>query len=191
MKRKFLAARDDLVTRIIQIAESKNVTLFGLLNETLEQLIEAEQIGETLQQIVAQHKVTKMAREVGFVLVKEELLNDVVDKVYETDNAALHKTWTMTGQWFGRFLQTRIREQEPVNALEGTLRMLLWNATDFNIAENDGKLSLKCVGSRIPYAQTVLLSDFLIGIMNAFEYSSVKKSIDRGIISLDFVKPRQ
>ncbi len=186
MKRKFLAAREDLVNKVSEIAQRKNVTLFGMINAALEELIKSEETGQNLHDIVDNQLIIKMAKEAGFTITTENLWNYALDKIFEKDNEALNEMWHTTGQWFGKYCKVRFPNDDPLAIFERIIRTLFWNISEVNAIQNSGEVTITCIGSRIPYSYTVLLSAFIIGFMESFSYLSHDRSLSKGIISLAF-----
>ena len=48
VKRKMLAVREDIAEQIVSIAKGRGLTLFGLVNEVLEQAVRAHKMGLTI-----------------------------------------------------------------------------------------------------------------------------------------------
>ncbi|MFQ5761618.1 MAG: hypothetical protein ACE5PO_01165 [Candidatus Bathyarchaeia archaeon] len=188
MRRKFLAARDDLVDKVSEIARSKNVTLFGMINDTLEQLVKAEELGDNLSTILEEHITIKMAKDAGFTVVPDSLWNYLLERTFDKDKVTLGEIWRSTGEWFGRFCQVRAATDNSVYAVEKIMDALLWNVSEVSVQPTEDGLIVKCVGSRLQYAQTALLSDFIVGMVSSFDYQLRRKNVARGIISLEFIK---
>jgi len=186
LKRKFLAARGDLVDRVMAIARRKNVTLFGMINETLEELIRSEETGNNLREIIDNQLMMRIAREAGFTFITEDLWNHALDKIFEEDAETLKEMWYNSGQWFGKYCRTMFPNESPSSILEKIIRTLFWNISEVNITQNSDAVAVVCIGSRLPYSYTVLLSTFIIGFLESFDYTSSHKSISKGIISLNF-----
>jgi len=188
LKRKFLAAREDIVNRVAEIAKKKNITLFGMINDALRQLIRAEEEGDSLNTILDEHFTMKMAKDAGFTVVPDGLWNYILENVFDKDNSNLREIWRSTGEWFGRFCQVRASEGSSVHAIERIMKTLLWNVSEVSIQQTENGVTVKCVGSRLQHAQTVLLSDFIIGMVSSFDYKLNRQNVTRGIISLEFSK---
>ncbi|WP_309492971.1 hypothetical protein [Candidatus Hecatella orcuttiae] len=191
MNRKLLAAREDLVKKIAQIAKRKNLTLFAFINETLEQLLKSEEKGVPLPQIVEEYFILKTAKEAGFNLTPESLFHGLLEKVFQKDDRALREAWRDMGGWFGKYFKTLYSNQDSLKLIEKVMRTILWEASDFSLTKDGEEVYLRCIGSRCPASHTLLLSALLSGFMEAFDYTPVRKDLARGIISLTFVKRRE
>ncbi|MBS7622017.1 hypothetical protein KEJ32_07910, partial [Candidatus Bathyarchaeota archaeon] len=103
MKRKMLAAREDLVNEVIDIANRRGFTLYALTNEALQRVIEADRMGLSLGEVADECKVLDAAKRGGFVLVPEMLLYEVLEKAYKEMRDWMTKVWSESGEWFGKF----------------------------------------------------------------------------------------
>ncbi|MEM3736581.1 MAG: hypothetical protein QXJ75_00600 [Candidatus Bathyarchaeia archaeon] len=186
MRRKFLAAREDLVDKLSKIAQEKNVTLFGMVNEVLEEFIRSEENGQSLREVVDSQLILKMAKEAGLILVTENFWNYILDKGFENDKEVLDEMWRSTGQWFGRCCKIRLPSESPLGTLERAMRALPWNISEVNITRSKDGGNVTCIGSRLSLPNTTLLAAFMIGFMDSFGYTLSSRNISRGIISLDF-----
>jgi len=186
MERSFLAARSDFVVRTRELAKKKKQTLYGLVNEALEQLLRAEEMDSSLPEIVEDHFILKIAKESGFTLINESLLNYLLERVSEEENEPLTDMFYKMGEWLGKYCQVRFTGDDPLRVIEKILGRLFWDVSEFDIAKDGERIIVQCIGSRISGSYTSLLSMFLEGLMHSFEYSTVKRDVSKGIISLGF-----
>ena len=113
MNRKLLAVRADIAEKLAEIAKKKNLTLFALVSEALEQLVKAESRGESLQKILENHLALAAAREAGFTLIPETIWTNLVEKVFQSEEKAMAEAWRETGEWLGRYFKTVEPEISP------------------------------------------------------------------------------
>ena len=187
MKRKFLAAREDLVEMIKKIAERKNITLYALANEAIEYFIKAEQTGEPLGQIIERYRLIKTVKEAGFTLTPENVWFAFLHQETETESS-LTKLWKESGEWFGKFCQTKFSPDSNLETLTKILNIVLWDFSDFAITKNNNKINVRCVGSRTPKNYTNLIAFFIQGVFETYNYTLIAKDISRGIIAINFVE---
>ena len=184
-----LAAREDLVNKVLEIASRKNVKLYGMINDTLELVIRADDMGLSLEEVVDQYGIVKAAKDAGFVPVVESLLYDIVEKVFQRNKRWVTKKWYEAGQWYGKYYSVRL-PQDPVKAFKEDICSFIWNVSEFSIVESegDGEVVVRCVSPRFPLSYTTLFSVFLEGALNMFGYECVKRGVSKGIIRLRFRK---
>jgi len=184
-----LAAREDLVNKVLEITSRKNVKLYGMINDTLELVIRADDMGLSLEEVVDQYGIVKAAKDAGFVPMAESLLYDIIEKVFHTDKNWIIKKWYESGQWYGKYYSVRL-PQDPLKAFKKDILSFTWNASELSIteSEDEGGMVVQCVSPRFPLSYTNLFSAFLEGALNSFGYECVKKRVSKGIIRLSFSK---
>ncbi|MEM2987696.1 MAG: hypothetical protein QXK26_01475 [Candidatus Bathyarchaeia archaeon] len=186
MKRKMLAAREDLVNEVIEVASRRGFTLYALTNEALQRVIEADRMGLSLSEVADGCKVLDAAKRGGFVLVPEMLLYEVLEKAYKETKDWMIKVWAESGEWFGKYYSFKNPENN-IEILRRDICSLFWNVGEFNINKNEnGGFSVKCVGSRFPESYAAFLSAFLEGAFNALGYRCVEKHFAKGFVNLKF-----
>jgi len=186
-----LAAREDLVNKVLEIAGRKNVKLYGMINDVLELVIRAESMGLSLEETVSQYGIVKAAKDAGFVPAVESLWYDVIEKVFQVDRSWVTKKWYETGQWYGKYYSSKL-PQDPLAAFKRDLSSLTWNVSEFSIVEDrdGGEVLVRCVSPRFPLSYTTLFSVFLEGALNTFGYECEKRGVSKGIIRMVFRKSR-
>jgi len=185
LKRKVLAAREDLVNQILEIAEYKNLTIFGMVNDALKQIIRAEEIGLSLKDIVDQYEAIKMAKEAGFILTVENLWYDVVNRAYQRESDKMLKKWYDAGQWYGKYYTVK-SQQDPIKAFKRDADMSIWDVSELNIIDNGDDVLVRCISPRFPLSYTKLFSFFLEGAFNVFGYECIERDVSKGVIRLSF-----
>ena len=186
LKRKMLAAREDLVNEVIEVANKRGFTLYALTNEALQRVIEADRMGLSLSEVADECKVLDAAKRGGFVLVPEMLLYEVLEKTYKEMRDWMTKVWAESGEWFGKYYSFKNPENN-IDILRRDICSLFWNVGEFSINKNENsELSVKCIGSRFPESYAAFLSAFLEGAFNALGYRCVEKHIAKGFVNLKF-----
>jgi len=189
--RKFLAAREDLVEKIKNLAKKKNLTLYALINETLEQVLKAEEAEKTLAEIVDEYQTLKMVKEAGFILTPSNLIYPILEKTFKDEEKNLTKIWFENGEWFGKYCKTMFPNQNHQKFLEKILNTIFWDLSDCTINQNNNdEISIKCVSSRYTSSYTHLLVSFILGMMKPYNYQPIKKDVSRGIVALTFKKEK-
>ncbi len=189
MGRKFLAAREDLVEKIKNLAKRKNLTLYALINDALEQILKAEEAGKTLPEIVEDYQTLKMVKEAGFILTPSNFLYGVIEKAFKDDDKTLTKIWSENGEWFGKYCKTIFPNENPQKLLEKVISTVFWDLSDCTVTtKENGELLVRCVGAGYSTSRTILLASFILGLMQAYNYQNLKKEVSKGILSLTFKK---
>ena len=188
--RKFLAARADLATKLSKIAKSRNVTLYGLLNEILEQAIRANDFGDDLSQILDNHFFIKMAKKNGFILVPEKIWCTILEETFGKNEESLNSAFYNVGSWYGKYFSTVFSNNDAIEQVEKALKSILWNVPNLNLAKNGNEITLQCTEPKFTDSHTAFLSTIFEGIIHSFGYATDAKDVSRGIISLTFKKTK-
>ncbi|RLG91594.1 MAG: hypothetical protein DRO36_03920 [Candidatus Hecatellales archaeon] len=191
MGRKFLAAREDLVEKVKDLAKKKNLTLYALVNDALEQILKAEETGKPLPEIVENYQTLKMVKEAGFILTPANLWYGVVEKAFKEEDKTLEKVWSENGEWFGKYCKTMFPDKNLQELLEKIINTVFWDLSDCTVtAKENGEILVRCVGSRYSTSHTTLLASFILGLMQAYNYKNLEKDVSKGILSLTFKKEK-
>ena len=188
MGRKFLAAREELVKRLTTLAKNKNKTLYGLTNQTIEQLLLAEDLGEELPEIVENYRVIKMAKENRAVLIPERVWHLVLEKAFEQAGDPLKEVFYDSGQWYGKYFSTVLSSVNSLREIKSFLEAIFWNISNLDLIEGSGNIILKLIEPNFTFTHTQLLSTMLEGIMHSIGYATQDRKITEGLVLLTFTK---
>jgi hypothetical protein len=181
-----LAAKEDLVNQVIEVASRRGLTLFGVANEALEQIVKLDKSELRLTDAVREYEVLKAARDAGFVLVPEGLLYDAMDKAHREGKTWMMKKWVESGEWCGKYYSVK-DSADRLQRLEGDLRGFFWNAKDFELSQKgENEVLVRCASSRFPESYTAFLGAFIEGMLNALGYQCVQRDLAKGFLELKF-----
>lgn len=182
--RKMLAAREDLADQLSAIAAQRGLTLFSLVNELLEVAIKVEDMGISLKEAVDAYELTKEAQDASFTLVLESLLYDTSDLAFENANQAALTTWFDAGVWVARRYLAR-GTKDPLSAYEKELKVFGWNISSYTFDRSGEDISIRMVSPRFSKNFTILLNNYLLGILNGSGYEVTFNEVGRGNIRLE------
>lgn len=185
--RKMLAAREDLVDKISEIANNRGFTLFGTLNSLLELAVKVENMGVSLEEVVNEYQIIKAAKEASFTLAPENLLYETADTAYEKARDKALKVWFEAGVWIAKQYTTRGVE-DPFAVLGRDLKAFAWNVPEFTIEKLEEEVSVRVLSPRFSQSYTLLFNRFLEGVLETFGYKVTFKEVGRGNIRLEAVK---
>ncbi len=178
VKRKMLAAREDLADKISEIAKRKG-TLYDFINETLQEVIRADALGLSLREIIDERGIIKMAKDSGFIFVPERLWYDLIEMAHQHLGRELENLWYENGRWYGRYYG-------DIEVLKKNLKRIIWDISELDIYSEGDMLIVKCISSKYSRACSMLFGKFLEGAMNSLGYSLVEGDISRSVINLKF-----
>jgi len=179
LKRKMLAAREDLVDKISEIARERG-TLYDYINETLQEAIRANSLGFSLKEIIDERWIIEVAKDSGFTPIPERLWFDLIERAHQRlGKRWMEKLWYETGQWYGRYYG-------DLNKFKDVIKNLMWDISEFEVSSTDGNLIVRCISSKFSHSYSELFSSFLEGVLNALGYDFVGGDVLKGVINLKF-----
>lgn len=188
MSRKFLAAREELVKRLHEFAKSKNITLYGLTNQILEQALLAKDLGEELPEIIENYRVIKIAKENRSVLIPERVWHLVLEKASQQAGDSLKEVFYDSGQWYGKYFSTLLSKANSLQEVKSFLGAMFWNVSNLDLTEESNKITLKLIEPNFALSHTQLLSTMLEGIMHSLGYATQERKVTKGLVFLTFTK---
>ena len=185
VRRKLVAAREDLAKKLMRVAERRGLTFYRLVNEVIEQALRAEAMGASLKEIVDEHGVLDVARRAGFVFTVESLLYDVLDGAFKVGKRKLTKKWREMGRWYGSYCSAS-RPEDSLAAFREAMNALTWNASEFEVVEGEEGVTVRCISHKFPLSYTGLFSSFLEGALEALGFECTGREVSTGVIALEF-----
>ncbi|MGQ9550927.1 MAG: hypothetical protein ACUVUE_00735 [Candidatus Bathycorpusculaceae bacterium] len=185
--RKMLAAREDLVDKISEIANNRGFTLFGTLNSLLELAVKVENMGVSLEEVVNEYEVIRAAKEASFILAPENLLYETANLAYERARDKALKVWFEAGVWIAKQYITSGVE-DPLTAAGRDLKAFAWDVPEFTIEKSAEEVSVRVLSPKFSHSYTLLFCRFLEGILETFGYKVTFKEVGRGNIRLEAVE---
>jgi len=179
-KRKTFAAREDLINGVQEIAKRRDISLYGMINETFELTIRAEKLGVSLRELLEERRVLRDARVRGFILIPENILYEMAGEVRTKEDL---RSWLEAGDWLAkRYLSSDAKD--PFLAFKKDLEDFTWNTSELDIEEAGDEVSIRVISPRFPEYYTFLFAAFLEGALRVFGYVDVAKEVSRGTIRL-------
>ncbi|MBC7130082.1 hypothetical protein H5T51_02535 [Candidatus Bathyarchaeota archaeon] len=189
VKRKTFVAREDLLDRLSDVAKARGYSLYALVNEIFELVLEADEMGLDLRRVVEERGILEKAKKAGLVLGLENLHYGMADLAYSRAKNKAVESWFEAGVWFGkRYVIGGV--SEPFEAFKRDLETFIWNA-NLALERAGDRLSLRVISPRFNEAYTHLLAAFFEGAISAFNYEVVERDVFKGNIRLDAVRKEE
>jgi len=186
--KKLILIRDDLLEQIIKITATEGKTVFAFTNEVFEQAVKAYEMNTSLGELLEFYTLMKLEKDRGTVIVPIELLNDLIQRSYETDKEDLLQKWFDCGLWFGKYLSIKSQAENWLPTLEKLMKTCAWNISDFSITTQGDNVNIKCVSPHFTKETTEAFRKFLEGTIHSANYRTVGNECLKGIILLKFKK---
>jgi hypothetical protein len=180
-ERRVLAARVDLADKLKALAESRGVTVYSMLNDILESVLEIEEAGLSIRRLIDEHRSVDYGRSVGFTPIPETLLYELVDLCFELGfSERLRRSWFETGLWLSKYIAVSSSIDESVSIL----RSLIWNISEFRFERRGGEAVLLCFSSRSTLNYSLLLESLLRGVLEGLGFKVMGSEVDKGFIRI-------
>jgi len=185
--KKFMAVRGDLLSKVIEISNKRGKSVYGFVNEIFEQAIRAEEMDTTLTDIVEFTSLIETMKKAGAVITTNDILDHSIKRLYRLEKKSLMEKWYVSGVWYGKYLSAKFKD--PVDVFQKILTTCFWEVTEADISTvEDNNLSMRIVAPSHSKENTELLLKFIVGLMNALNYRTVKEEFWKGIIMLKLEK---
>ncbi len=186
-KRKTFVTREDLITRLSEIAKERGHSLYETVNEIFELAISSHDLGLALKRIVEERQLLETARQSGFTLGLESLWYEMADLSYDAKKRQALKSWFDAGVWLAKRYVTS-NAADPMADFNRDLTLFTWNAPEFHIDKTRQDISVRIASPRFSASYTYLFASFIEGALETFGYKVVTNDIKQGIIRLNGIK---
>lgn len=183
MPRKLLAARADLVDELSRIARARNQTVYGFLNNILENALKLHRMDIKIEDVANSYMVIRNLKNLGFIPLPEDLAYKALDNVVKSRNAV--ESFFKLGEWYGRVLEAQLPYLKPVELLRIIINEVAWTASEVSITENGGEIAVRCIGPRFSESYTLVLASIIEGIAVSMGFKMIKRYVTRGVIFLN------
>jgi len=164
------------------------MTVYSFTNEILQQAIKADGMNWSLEDIVERFRLLEIDRDSGAVFVATDTLLYMVERLYQQEKETLLKRWYGSGRWYGKYLQVKFHDEEPLDMVEKLLDACSCKSSEIRIFREENKLSLNWLSPNDSLEYTELFSKFLEGIIHSFGYNTKNNDVSKGLIVLEFKK---
>ncbi len=190
IRRKMLAAREDLVARTSEIANRKGLTLYGLVNEALDSIIKMEDQGITSTKIMEAHQSLEADRGAGFTLCPENLWYEMVEAACQNGRDRVADQWFEAGARCAKLHAVR-QTKDPLAVLTRDIRTFASNPPGFDVLRENGDrdIGVRCLSPKFSESYATLFGRFLEGAFTTFGYRLVERDVAKGAVQLKLTRP--
>ena len=183
VKRKTFAAREDLIECASKLAKQKGYSLYAFINEMLQLTFEAEELGVSFRILLDERGLLKAAKEASFILGLESLWYEMADIAHEKGKRRSLNSWDEAGVWLAKsYISSGV--DDPFAVFKRDLAAFTWNASEFDIEDENGNVSIRIISPRFSESYTFLFAAFLESALKTFGYTRFNKEVSRGTIRL-------
>jgi len=183
---KLIRVPGELVSMLMEAANREGRTFYDYTVEALEQMLKAHEMKQSLKKMVEFYELMEIQRQARLALTPMDALNCLIARHYSEDKEALQQKWYESGEWYGKYLVVRLRDQDPVDVFKRLLAASRWDLDEVSVSKSDGAVQLRCVSFLLPLENTELLMRFLEGVMHSLGYEVRKRECMKGVITMEF-----
>lgn len=165
------------------MAPRRNLTLYGLVTDVLKKIVELDHHGVSLEDAANSFRSAKTAREIGLVVVPQNLWYETVDSALKVDRKGTMARFSDAGEWIGKYCVAKSSGENASRELAACLAPLASDANDFSL-EGIETIHLRCVNPK--YSQQYAES-FSLLLSKAFEmigHECTSRTVSKGMIIL-------
>jgi hypothetical protein len=183
-----LAADEDIANKIVEIAKRRGSTVYGTVNEVLEQALRADGMGLNLNYVIENREKMEKAKGMGFTFTIEKLLYEVVGLAHDKAEKELAEIWLETGKWYGRYFADK--GGNTIDSFREAMELLsLGNPVTSVEKQDGGRLIVSCVGELYTDGFTEMYGLFIQGVVETLGWEHVGTEYSKGMIRLTFTGP--
>jgi hypothetical protein len=177
-ERKSLFARRDLVNKLLDIALSKSISLYSLVNSIFETYIEIVESGIDLEKSIRDHQLLSRAKSMGFILVPENSWHILLE-LTSNSLSTLSEEWRELGVWIAKYFS----EKSTENSIADFSWFLEYmGAGEVIIREINGILEFKIAGLKLRKPYIDLIVKLVEGFLTGLNYSIISEDIIEEVI---------
>jgi hypothetical protein len=182
-ERKSLFAKRELIEKLKEIALSRDISLYRLVNDIFETYIKLIENHIDLEKAIQDHRVLRKVKSIGFILIPENTWYTLV----ETANNVMG---TICEEW--RKLGTRIAKHisEKSTNVFADFSWILENIgiSDVTIRENSDLIEIKIASLKLRKPLTDLITKLIEGFLVGLNYHIVNIDVIEGLITVKATK---
>ncbi len=196
MGRTNIAVDDAVADELSLEAGRENKTQYALANEALLAVLEVTKGGGTPKQIHPSWKFVSMMKDVGCLVLPEDLVEKLIDRMYHNDKDWLLEAWYNEGLRLGDFLRMSAVNPEDLGKVIEEFQVLLpAQKIEFKKIEGERNKSeygevtyeIRAMGAGSSLESTTCADQFIRGILASYSLKITEGKVSRGIIGIKAV----
>ena len=182
---KLLVVPAELADRLKEVAVRHRVSLSAYVASILREALRAEEMGVTLGEALNLYRMMEIQRGAGVLQAPRTALQPLLSKAYREAGEELRNLWFEAGRWYGRYLKTRLGDENPIGFLEEVLRYH-WNLDEVSLRGDDLELLVSLIAFNLSREGTELLSCYISGVLHSLGFREEDRFILEGLARIRF-----
>ena len=185
--KKLVPIPEDTLKKMASLASKYGEGTFSFIARTLEEAIPLLDRGVTVKDAKNLYILVETLKKTGVMIIPGELLQFLLSSLPSEVRDQAFRVAYEVGEWFGKYILAKSgSSSDSLETFKELTPLYLWDASEFLVNNEEGKLKVRYISPGQTYERTMLLASFLEGVVNAMGYKTVSKEVHRGIIVLDF-----
>ncbi|MDG6929270.1 MAG: hypothetical protein JRN39_00655 [Nitrososphaerota archaeon] len=194
MVRTNVAIDESIAYILSDEAGRQNKTLYAFTNELLSTVLKITKEGGGTGEIYASWRFMHMLREIDSVPLPGDLLEKLINKLFDNEKEWLLKAWYEEGAKLGTYLQLYQPKFEELADLAREVKALLpMKKVEVIRGLDTGdsiEFSIKAIGAGLSPASTNCAERFVHGILSAYSMKIGSSRASEGIIEIKAAQPK-
>ncbi|MGD2141992.1 MAG: hypothetical protein PVH79_00760 [Candidatus Bathyarchaeota archaeon] len=183
---KSVSVPDSIIERLQEAANRRGLSVTAWTVESLEQALQAEELGTSLGKTIEAYRILKVQLASGAIQIPRRSLTAIIQELFRKDKEATLSEWEEAGHWYGEYLKT-LYGDEALKVLEAALK-ISWNLDEIEITDDGMRAELRLTSFYLSKEATELLMSYITGIFAAFDYEKRERKLLRGLANMRFEK---
>jgi hypothetical protein len=179
--------KGDVGEAFARMAERRNLSLFSLLSDVLARITSLDKAGGSLDEAMNSFHLMKTIKEIGFVVVPEDLWYETVENSLKADRKGTMARFSTAGEWIGKYCLAKNLGGNSTQELTSCLAPLSHNANDFSLEGSDA-VRLRCVNPRFSQHYAESFSALLSKAFETIGHECTSRTVSKGMIILTLRK---
>ena len=194
MGRTNISVDDAVADELSLEAGKENKTQYALANEALLAVLEVTKNGGNLKQVYPSWKFVAMMKDVGCLVLPEDLVEKLIARTFEIDRDWLFKVWYDEGSRLGNFLRmSAVNPKDLGQVIEEFQVLLPAQKIEFreitgedsdSLGHHGAKYEIRALGAGASVNSTKCAEQLIRGILSAYSLEIIESNMTRGIISI-------
>jgi len=175
-----------LLTEVNKASIKENASVGKFIEDALKHAVKMNSLGINSSQLVDACEIMRAYRVLGGAFVPMDIMNYVIDKVYNGDKEAFQAKWYESGVWYGKFLKEKFAD--PVVGFKEFLVAPRWDLSEVEVIQQRDIIKFRCISNVLSVEATELLVRFIDGVMSGMGYRIGRHDCIKGIVALEYKK---
>lgn len=180
-EKKLVYISKSLIDRVTDIARKQGVSLTKIIEDSIRHFLELCELGYNTSNAIEILRAYKILRVLGGIYIPKPILECIENN---TCGENILDRWREIGRAYGLYLKWKTIN--PVRTLETLLEVMRWDLSLVEADKKENTYRIKCVSPLLSENETNQIVEFIKGILEGINATSIKVNSVKGIILVEF-----